>query len=111
LEGRRKKSLPASLWQREETGEKDGRKVEARRDPPSPRLRRGKGDRMKSTGIVEWGKDGGKKSLPASPFDALRASRFRKGRRPAKSVVERLMREERRPVGTMEESQRRAVRS
>jgi hypothetical protein len=40
-------------------------------------------------GIRECWKDGGKKSLPASPFDALRASRFRKGRRPAKSMVER----------------------
>jgi hypothetical protein len=30
-----KKSLPASLWQREETGKKDGRKVDARRDETS----------------------------------------------------------------------------
>jgi len=40
---------------------------------------------------MECWKEGGKKSLPAAPFDALRASRFRKGRR---------------PVGTMEEWQR-----
>jgi len=30
-----KKSLPASLWQREETGEKHGRKIEARREETS----------------------------------------------------------------------------
>jgi hypothetical protein len=30
-----KKSLPASLWQREETGKKDGRKVDARREETS----------------------------------------------------------------------------
>jgi hypothetical protein len=31
----KKKFLPASLWQREETGEKHGRKIEARREETS----------------------------------------------------------------------------
>ena len=79
-------------------GTEDGRQgFRLRYSYPATR-RRGEGDRIErngrmeywSIGVMEYWEDGmmGKeKSLPASPFDTLRASRFRKGRRSAKRMV------------------------
>jgi hypothetical protein len=73
-----------------EWGSRSNVKSEYRRQKTGDRIERNGRMEYWSIGVMEYWKNGmmGKeKSLPASPFDMLRASRFTKGRRSAKRMV------------------------